>query len=268
MVGNRMLEDCMVGLLSRGTNHVFIIIWSWKAHNTLHHSWTAITLDRQLVMENIWTFGGLELWIVSGMILGLRRMIDVKTWYLLLIIDFLEFPLHIRLLIALRSRVLKTAVRRRSSVNLFIWTIQKLRVKSLFKSTRIFLAAAHRSSLNLISFICRNWDCQVIAFIHIEARTLHVHRDLIVDRSCVIHMIIMMVQLLLWSSNKWGLRGMSLLLLFSRWRYVDIHLDICVDEIWIFEIKLRHHSILRRLSCRLLMQTSALVHSVMMWIWR
>jgi len=28
MVGNRMLEDCMVGLLSRGTNHVFIIIWS------------------------------------------------------------------------------------------------------------------------------------------------------------------------------------------------------------------------------------------------
>ena len=268
MVGNWMLKDCMVGLLSRGTNHVFIIIWSWKAHNTLHHSWTAITLDRQLVMENIWTFGGLELWIVSGMILGLRRMIDVKTWYLLLIIDFLEFPLHIRLLIALRSRVLKTAVRRRSSINLFIWTIQKLRVKSLFKSTRIFLAAAHRSSLNLISFICRNWDCQVIAFIHIEARTLHVHRDLIVDRSCVIHMIIMMVQLLLWSSNKWGLRGMSLLLLFSRWRYIDIHLDICVDEIWIFEIKLRHHSILRRLSCRLLVQTSALVHSVMMWIWR
>lgn len=48
-----------------------------------------------------------------------------------------------------------------------------------------------------------------------------------------------------------------LLLLFGRRGDIYIHLDVCVDEIWILEIELRHHAALRSLPRSLLVQASA-----------
>jgi hypothetical protein len=54
-----------------------------------------------------------------------------------------------------------------------------------------------------------------------------------------------------------------MLLLFGRWGDINIHLDVGVDEIWILEIKLRHHAALNCLSCSLFVEARAFRDSMM-----
>ena len=189
VISNWVLEHCLVGFLSWWSSHFFIIVRSQEIHS-LHHTWTAVCLHWQLVMKNVWTLWSLKLGVVSkGRINLLRWMIYIEVWYLLLIIQLLNFLLHIRLLVALRSRILKATISWRSSIDFLVWAVQKLRVKSFFETTRILFVAAHR--LHLIkraNFVSGIWILNgVISIFSVYDASFHVFRHFVMHWCSIIY---------------------------------------------------------------------------------
>ena len=175
-------------LLSRWSSHFFVIIWSEKVHS-LDHAWTIISFHWKLVMKNVWTFRCLKLAIVSnGGINLLRCLIDIETRYLLLIIELLNFLLHIRLLVTFWSRILKAAICWRSSIYLFIRAVKKLRVKSFFETASILFGATHW--LHLIkraTFVGGIWILNsIISVFRVFYTSFHIHLHLVMSWSIII----------------------------------------------------------------------------------
>ena len=191
MIGNWVLEHSLMGFLSWWSSHFFIIIGCQEIHY-LHHTWTAICLHWQLVMENVWAFWGLKLGVISKYRINLLRwMIYIETWYLLLIIELLNFLFHIRLLVAFRSRILKTTIGWGCCIHFLVRAVQELRVESFFESTRILFVAAHR--LHLIKrarFIGGIWILHgIISILSVYYASFHVRRHFIMDWSTIIHKV-------------------------------------------------------------------------------
>jgi hypothetical protein len=267
MISNWVLEHSLVTFLSWWSSHFFIIIRCQEIHS-LHHAWTAVCLHWQLVMKDVWTLWSLKLGVISECMVNLLRlMIYIEAWYLLLIIELLNFLLHIRLLVAFGSRILKTTISRRSGINLLVRAVQELRVKSFLEAACILFVAAHR--LHLIKrarFVGGIWILNgIISIFCVYDTSFHVYRHFIMHWRTIVHENFIVKVVYLWL---WRLWGVSLLLLFGRRRDINIHLDVCVDKIWILQIELWHHAILSCLPCSLFMQACSFGDSMMVWMVR